>query len=417
MHTFTLPNGLRCAVLRRPDSAMATVNVLYNVGARDEDRSRTGMAHLFEHLMFGGSANVPSFDGELENAGGNSNAWTSNDFTNFYDVLPALNIETAFHLESDRMLALSFSEQSLRVQRSVVIEEFKQTCLNRPYGDMGHRLRALLYSERHPYSWPVIGLVPEHIASVTNDDVRRWFYSHYAPNNAILTVVAPQPESELEAMVAKWFGDIPRRHIAERKLAEPGFPVAPVSETVQMANVPQPRIIIAYPMECYGTQEYYAADILTDILSAGRASRCWNNLIQGPVQGLFASADASISASEHEGFLLLTATVDAAAGPEGVERARRMLTDQFTALATPGNISPHELERVLNNYEATFAFEGIAGREMAFRMAAAIYHGEEPDEVLARRREITTQILTETAARIASRPTATLIYTGVGSQV
>ncbi len=410
MLNFTLPNGLRCAVLQRPESAMATVDVLYNVGARDESRRLTGMAHLFEHLMFSGSAHAPSFDQELESAGGVSNAWTSNDFTNFYEVLPAANIATALYLESDRMLALNVGERSLAVQKDVVVEEFKQTHLNQPYGDLWHRLRALLYSADHPYSWPVIGLVPEHIEAVTLDDAKEWFFSHYGPDNAILTIVAPQPEAEIEAMVRHWFSDIPARHPKPRRLHSPGFPAETLSETVEDANVPQPRIVIAFPMSEYGTAEYHAADVLTDILSAGRSGRCWNNLVQGPVPGLFASAEASVMGSEHEGMLILSATLDEGASDDEIELARTMLEAEFRAMAEPGNITERELERNLNNYEATYAFEGLSGRESAFRTALAIYHGEEPETVLERRRAITVGDLTATAAAIASRPTVTLIY-------
>ena len=174
----TLANGLRIVHSFDPTTAMVAVDVLYDVGSRDEKRTLTGMAHLFEHLMFGGSANVPSFDSELEDAGGKNNAWTSSDFTNFYDTVPAQNLDTALYLESDRMLALDFSERTLAVQKGVVVEEFKQTCLDRPYGDLFHRLRALAYGSDHPYSWPTIGLKPEHIGKVTLDDVKEWFYWH-----------------------------------------------------------------------------------------------------------------------------------------------------------------------------------------------------------------------------------------------
>lgn len=187
INRFELDNGLRVVHCRDKATAMVAVNTLYNVGARDEHPELTGMAHLFEHLMFGGSVNVEDFDGELSAAGGVSNAWTSNDFTNFYDILPAVNIETALWLESDRMLQLGFSEKSLAVQQSVVIEEFKQVCLNRPYGDMEHAFRNMAYKS-HPYRFPVIGKEFSHIEKVVPDDVRRWFYSHYAPNNAVLAV-------------------------------------------------------------------------------------------------------------------------------------------------------------------------------------------------------------------------------------
>lgn len=224
----TLSNGLRVVHSYDPGTAMVAMNVLYDVGARDERRSLTGMAHLFEHLMFGGSVNIPSYDDEIERAGGNDNAWTSNDFTNFYLNIPAQNVETAFRLESDRMLALAFSERALEVQKSVVIEEFKQQCLDRPYGRLYHHLRAAVYSPEHPYSWPVIGLKPEHIASVTMDDVKSWFYRHYAPNNAILSVAGNITFERTVELAEKWFGDIPRRDIEPRRLPAPGFPTADV---------------------------------------------------------------------------------------------------------------------------------------------------------------------------------------------
>ena len=184
---FTLSNGLRVIHNYDGATAMVALNVMYNVGARDEKPNMTGMAHLFEHLMFGGSVNIPDFDGAIESAGGMNNAWTSNDYTNFYDIVPSQNAETAFWVESDRMLSLAFSDKALEVQRNVVIEEFKQTCLNKPYGDMSHHLRGLMY-QIHPYRYPVIGKEISHIEKVTQDDVRDFFYSHYAPNNAVLSI-------------------------------------------------------------------------------------------------------------------------------------------------------------------------------------------------------------------------------------
>ena len=285
----TLPNGLRLVHSYDPTTAMVAVDVLYNVGARDENRSLTGIAHLFEHLMFAGSANIPDFDGELEAAGGRSNAWTSNDFTNFYDTLPAQNLDTALHLESDRMLSPAFSENSLRVQRGVVIEEFKQQCLDRPYGDIYHHLRRIAYAESHPYSWPVIGLSPDHVAKVTMDDARQWFFSHYAPNNAVLAISGGVPFDEACAKAEEWFYDVPAREIAPRPTVDPGFPSNPVVETVR-GNVPLPLITVAYPMASYGTPEYFAADTITDILSVGRSARLRNSLANGRGLGIIAVA-------------------------------------------------------------------------------------------------------------------------------
>ncbi len=397
----TLANGLRMVHSYDPTTAMAAVNILYNVGSRDESRHRTGMAHLFEHLMFGGSANVPSFDGELENAGGKSNAWTSPDFTNFYDTLPAQNIATAFHIESDRMLALDFSERSLEVQRGVVIEEFKQTCLNRPYGDISHHLRRLAYAENHPYAWPTIGLEPEHIASVTLDDVKSWFYSHYAPDNAILSVTGRVEFDRAVELAERWFADIPRRNIQPRRIPAPGFPRESIVETVY-GRVPQPMVVMAFPMDSYGTERYYAADTVTDLLAAGRASRFVRRLVYGPAEGIFASADASIIGSEHEGLLLLTARV-ADNDDSTISRACELLLAEARAIADPANIGAREYERTINNFEATFRFGNIDYLSKATNLALAEYHGEDINATVAARRSLRPEAVAAEADRLFSR--------------
>lgn len=404
----TLPNGLRLVHSYDPTTAMAAVDVLYNVGARDESRSLTGLAHLFEHLMFGGSLNVPDFDGELEDAGGQSNAWTSNDFTNFYETLPAQNLDTALHLESDRMLSPAFSEHSLQVQRDVVIEEFKQTCLDRPYGRIWHDLRALLYSPDHPYSWPTIGLTPEHIAGVTLDDARRWFFSHYAPNNAILAISGNVTFDRACRAAEEWFADVPSREIAPRPDIAPGFPTKDVYEE-KRSNVPVPLLITAYPMDAYGSEGYFAADTLTDILSAGRASRLVNNVTNGSGKGLIAGADASIIGSEGPGMLLVTATL-ASDKDEDIARARTLLRNEVMRLTEPGNISSHELERTLNNFEATFRFSNTGYLARATNLAQAELHGEDFNRTVTDRRRLSCDDLTHTASEIFSTPSATLVY-------
>lgn len=409
VNRFTLANGLRVVHSYDPTTAMVAVDVLYNVGARDESRRLTGMAHLFEHLMFGGSVNVPSFDGEIESAGGKNNAWTSNDFTNFYDVVPAQNIATAFHLESDRMLGLDFNERSLEVQRGVVIEEFKQTCLDRPYGDLFHHLRRLAYAENHPYSWPVIGLEPEHIARVTMDDVRRWFYAHYAPNNAILAVSGRVELEEVKRLAEEWFGDIPARAVAPRHLPAAGFPAESVVETVT-GNVPLPDVVVAFPMSAYGTEEYFAADAITDLLSAGRAARFQRELFNGEGAGLFAAADASISGSEHEGLLLLHARVNENTD-EAIARATAMMLDSARRLAEPGAVSERELQRSFNNFEADFRFSNVGYLNRAINLAMAEYHGEDINRVVTDRRRLTPEIISRTARKIlVDSPSVTIIY-------
>ena len=303
INRFELDNGLRVVHCRDKATAMVAVNTLYNVGARDEHPELTGMAHLFEHLMFGGSVNVEDFDGELSAAGGVSNAWTSNDFTNFYDILPAVNIETALWLESDRMLQLGFSEKSLAVQQSVVIEEFKQVCLNRPYGDMEHAFRNMAYKS-HPYRFPVIGKEFSHIEKVVPDDVRSWFYSHYAPNNAVLAVCGNVEFGLVRELVEKWYGSIPRRDIAPRLYANEPLPDSP--RFVEMSgNVPQTALNIAYPMAQYGEMGYFAADILSDILANGKSSRFYRRLLLET--DLFTEVDAAIQGSEEPGLFTINA--------------------------------------------------------------------------------------------------------------
>ena len=217
VNRHTLPNGLRIVHHEDKDTQMVALNVLYNVGARDEHPDHTGFAHLFEHLMFGGSVNIPDYDTHVQNAGGENNAWTNNDITNYYITLPRQNVETGFLLESDRMLSLDFSERSLEVQRHVVIEEFKQRNLNQPYGDVGHLVRSLVY-KAHPYQWPTIGKEPSHIEHATLDEVKDFFFRFYAPNNAILAVTGNITFEDTVALAEKWFGPIPRRDVKPRNL-------------------------------------------------------------------------------------------------------------------------------------------------------------------------------------------------------
>ena len=394
---FTLPNGLRVVHNYDPRTAMAAVDVLYDVGARDERRELTGIAHLFEHLMFGGSANEPDFNGAIERAGGVNNAWTSPDFTNFYELMPAQNVEAALRVESDRMLGLSFCPDVLRVQRSVVVEEFKQTVLNRPYGRVMHELRDMVYAPAHPYSWPVIGLVPEHIERVTKADVRDWFYSHYAPNNAVLAVSGNVRPDDLHRMVEKWFGDIPRRHIAPRRLSadvwRPGGERREVSD-----NVPSPYVIAGFPMPARNAPGYTECDMLTDILAAGRASRLRLHLVAEHPE-LIADADASIMGSEHEGILMLDCRV--VPDDDGaIDRALVLLLNAARKTAEPGNITPRELERVRRRFEARHAADSLSAVENARRLAEAEMHGESMDAELERRRAVTLDDLTLWAQRV-----------------
>ena len=402
----TLDNGLRIVHSYDGNTAMAAVNVLYNVGSRDERRTQTGIAHLFEHFMFGGSVNAPSFDAEIERAGGKNNAWTSNDFTNFYDVLPAQNIATAFFLESDRMLSPSFDTRVLEVQKSVVIEEFKQNYLNQPYGDSFDQVRRLSYAPNHPYSWMTIGLSPDHIAGVTLDDAKQWFFSHYAPNNAILSVTGRVEFDQVLELADKYFGSIPRREIPERRLPDPGFVKENVFEKVDR-DVPVPFLTVAIPMSSYGTEEYFAADAVTDLLSAGKASRFMQNILFGRGRGLTSGCDGSIIGSEHEGLLLLTAKLNDNSRQAADEVAAMMIDE---GLKLREGIPARELERCYNNFEADFRFNNVGFSALAGTLAMAEYHGRDLSQTVARRRALSADTIAEYADKLFQRPSVTILY-------
>ncbi|MCM1519555.1 MAG: insulinase family protein [Lachnoclostridium sp.] len=392
---FTLDNGLRIIHSHNPHTAMVAVNLLYNVGSRDESPELTGMAHLFEHLMFAGSKNIPDFDGTLERVGGISNAWTSNDFTNFYDVAPVANVETLFWLESDRMLSLSFSEKALEVQRSVVIEEFKQTHLNRPYGDLAHHLRSLLYRV-HPYRYPTIGKEIDHIRRITLDDIRRFYFSHYAPDNAVLAVTGNITAERTLELAEKWFGPIPRRDIAPRTYQQEP-PIDSPREIVLDRDVPVPMVTVAFPMPGYGEKGYIECDLITDILANGRSSRFYKELVMG--SDLFTEADASISGSEEPGFLMLSGRLTDNS-PEAATHARSILIDGAMRLAEPANVSEHELIRAVNRFDSNSTFAMLNYLSKAQSLAMAQMHGEDINSIVPAYRAVTTADIASTARRV-----------------
>lgn len=402
---YTLANGLRVIHNYDPAVSMATVDVLYNVGARDERRSLTGIAHLFEHLMFGGSANVADFDLELGNAGGSSNAWTSNDITNFYETIPAVNIATALHLESDRMLAPALTDRVIDVQRSVVIEEFKQQSLNTPYGDLMHHLRRIVYDPGHPYSWPVIGLTPEHIAAATYDDVRRWAAEHYTPSNAVLAISGNVGYDHARELVEYWFDSIPSRPAIDRRLSPEVFNPGGADVTVR-GNAPVPMVVIAYPMDPYGTDDYRVADCITDILSAGRSSRIYRELIADG-DGSIVAADASIVGSEHPGMLMMTARLSS---EEAADSAIARLKAQLGDLAGRRPVSQHELERTLNRFESTFALSNLDVASKAFNLALSEMHNQDINDTVALQRRITADDIARVAGALSATPPYILRY-------
>jgi zinc protease len=298
---FKLDNGL--TVLHHPDTTtpMSVVNVLYDVGARDESEDRTGFAHLFEHLMFGGSVNIPDFDSPLQFAGGESNAFTSNDITNYYDVLPVQNIETALWLESDRMLSLAFTQKSLEVQRNVVIEEFKQRYLNQPYGDVWLELRPLAY-EKHPYKWATIGKEIRHIEEAVMEDVKAFFKAHYHPANAILCIAGNISLEKTKELAEKWFGNIPKSLKPQRML-----PVEPKQNEFREKTIERPvpndAFYYAFKMPERRSFEYFVADIISDALGREKSSRLYARLKKE--LKLVTSINAYVTGSLDEGLLIV----------------------------------------------------------------------------------------------------------------
>lgn len=404
VNRYTLANGLRIVHNEDDSTQMVALNLLYDVGARDEDPSHTGFAHLFEHLMFGGSLHIPDYDTPVQNAGGENNAWTNNDITNYYITLPHQNVETGFWLESDRMLSLDFSPKSLEVQRQVVIEEFKQRNLNQPYGDASHLLRELAY-ESHPYRWPTIGKEIAHIAQATLEEVKDFFYRFYAPNNAILAVTGHISFEETIRLTEKWFGPIPARNISPRQLPVEKPQTAVRRKTVER-KVPVDAIYMAFHMSNRMHPDYYVYDMITDILSNGRSSRFIQSLVQE--QKLFTSIDAYISGSLDEGLLHVTGKP-----VEGVslEQAEEAIWKELEKMKTVP-VSEQELEKVKNRYESEQIFNNINYLNVATNLAFFELTGKAEDinEEVGKYRAVTAEQIQATSARCFVPENCSILY-------
>jgi zinc protease len=345
---FTLNNGLRLLVYEDNSTPMATLNVLYNVGSRDEDPEKTGFAHLFEHLMFGGSQNVKDFDKPLQRAGGDSNAFTNSDYTNFYDVVPTENLEIAFWLESDRMLGLNFSQKSLETQRKVVVEEFKETCLTEPYGDMWHRMSEMAYKV-HPYRFPTIGKEVSHIENATLEDVKSFFYTYYRPDNAIISVAGNITAERALALTEKWFSDIPRGNTPPRQLPiEP--PQTEMRKTIVEADVPVPALYMAFHMPDRLHEDFYTIDLLSDVLCTGDSSRFIHKLIRET--RLFSAIDAFVTGSVEAGLFMIEGRpsegVSLETASEAIWKELKDLQDNL--------LSEKELQKFKNKVESNLLF-------------------------------------------------------------
>jgi zinc protease len=358
---FTLDNGLRVIVHEDNTTPMAVVNILYDVGSRDENPEQTGFAHLFEHLMFGGSVNIPNYDSPLQKVGGENNAFTSNDITNYYITLPSANLETAFWLESDRMLSLAFSEESLEVQRKVVIEEFKQRYLNQPYGDVWLRLRPMVY-KKHPYLWDTIGKNIEHIADAKIEDVKAFFKKHYNPQNAIMVVGGDVKLEQVKELAEKWFAPIPAGEKYTRNLPQEAEQHEVRRETVT-AKVPVNDVYIALQMPGRREEEFYAVELMSDILSRGNSSRMYRNLVKE--KQLFSEVHAYVFGSLDKGMFVLEGKPT-----EGVtiEQAEAALWEEVELLKTQ-EVPADELTKVQNKTESTMIFSEMSLLDKAMNLA------------------------------------------------
>jgi zinc protease len=358
---FTLNNGLRVIVHEDNTTPMAVVNILYDVGSRDENPEQTGFAHLFEHLMFGGSVNIPNYDGPLQQVGGENNAFTSNDITNYYITLPSANLETAFWLESDRMLSLAFSEESLEIQRKVVIEEFKQRYLNQPYGDVWLRLRPMVY-KKHPYLWDTIGKNIEHIENAKIEDVKAFFKKHYNPQNAIMVVGGDVKLDQVKELAEKWFGPIPAGEKYHRNLPQEPEQHEERRETVN-AKVPLNDVYIALQMPGRREQEFYAVELMSDILSRGNSSRMYRNLVKD--KQLFSEVHAYVFGSLDKGMFVLEGKPT-----EGVTvaQAEAALWAEVELLKTE-EVPSDELTKVQNKTESTMIFSEMSLLDKAMNLA------------------------------------------------
>ena len=358
---FTLGNGLRVIVHEDHTTPMAVLNILYDVGARDENPEQTGFAHLFEHLMFGGSVNIPHYDEPLQRVGGENNAFTSNDITNYYITLPSNNLETAFWLESDRMLSLAFSKKSLEVQRNVVIEEFKQRYLNQPYGDVWLHLRPLVY-KKHPYRWATIGKEIKHIEDAKIEDVKAFFKKHYNPQNAIMVVGGDVTLEQVKQLAEKWFEPIPPGEKYHRDLPQEPAQHDARRETVT-AKVPLNDVYIAFQMGGRMDDEYYTTELMSDILSRGNSSRLYRSLVKD--KQLFSEVHAYISGSIDTGVFVFEGKPQENVS---IEQAEAAIWEELEKIKSE-EIPADELTKVKNKTESTMIFSEMSLLDKAMNLA------------------------------------------------
>lgn len=394
VNSYRLSNGLR--LLHHQDAAtkMVALNLLYDVGSRDEQVGKTGLAHLCEHLMFSGSTNAPSFDGLLQDAGGFSNAWTNTDWTNFYEVLPSVNVETAFWLESDRLINLNLNDERLKNQKSVVVEEFKQRRINVPYGDITHLVCDLAYKV-HPYRWPTIGVSLEDIQGLTQEDAEAFFNAHYSVDRLVMCVSGDITFEKAVELTEKWFGDIEPRVIAERNL-----PVEPEQTEQRIVtverDVPQNAVYYVYHMCGRKSEDYQACDLLSDILSNGKSARFYKNIILK--KGLFTELDASITGTVDPGCLVIRGFMS-----EGVtfDAAENAVDEELSSLLTDG-VSQYEITKFANKYLSNFLFDNVGYDDKATTLCKyeMLSKASDVNEEIAKYRSLTPEKIAEVAKKV-----------------
>jgi zinc protease len=401
---FTLDNGLRVIVHEDHSVQIAVMNILYDVGSRDEQSQKTGFAHLFEHLMFGGSKNIPSYDEPLQLVGGENNAFTNTDITNYYLTVPASNLETGFWLESDRMLSLSFDPKVLEVQRKVVIEEFKQRYLNQPYGDVWLKLRPLAYKS-HPYQWATIGKEISHIEEATMEDVKDFFFTHYLPNNAILVVAGNVTVDQIKQLSEKWFGPIPSGKKPERKL-----PTEPKQKEKRVLNVeakvPANALYKTYHMPGRFHADYYAADLLSDILSRGQSSRLYQALVKE--REIFTSISSFVMGTIDPGLLVVNGRLK-----EGIDLTEaEKHVDEIVQSVVISEVEENELQKVKNQSAASIEFSEVEVMNRAMNLAFASLSGDANlvNDEIERIESVTTKDIYRIAGEILREENSSVMY-------
>ncbi|WP_262713642.1 M16 family metallopeptidase [Panacibacter ginsenosidivorans] len=401
---FVLDNGLRVLVHEDDSTPMAVVNIMYDVGARDEDPEKTGFAHLFEHLMFGGSIHIKDYDEPLQRAGGENNAYTTNDLTNYYCQLPAQNIETAFWLESDRMLSLAFGKKSLEVQRKVVIEEFKEHYINQPYGNAWHKLRDLAYTT-HPYRWMTIGKELSHIEHAQLDDVKNFFFKHYRPVNAILVVAGNIKTEEVKRLAEKWFGDIPMGEKYNRQL--PIEPLQTAARKLELTgDVPLDAFYKTWHMPSRLETGYYVAELITEILGGGASSRLYQSLIKE--KKLFSNIECYQFGSTDAGLLAIEGKLIKGVKPDAAEEA----VEEELSKIKESAVGETELEKVKNKTESIITFEDMSVMSRANSLAyyELLGNAELMNEEMGKYAAITADEVVEYSNKIFDKNNGSTLY-------